>query len=103
MSLPSILARILACKRDEVEEAKRGRPLETLASAIAAASPTRDLARALRRADGQPVRVIAEIKRASPSKGVLRDPFEPAAIAADYAANGATCLLNGWIWPPLGN
>lgn len=88
-----ILNRILATKRREVETLLGRLPRPALEQAAAAAPPLRDFVAALRSriAAGRPA-VIAEVKKASPSRGVLREPFEPAAIAADYAANGATCL-----------
>jgi indole-3-glycerol phosphate synthase len=91
-----ILARIVAVKHEEVEAARRRR---SLAAVRAEAEDARDgqgprgFARALRDkvAAGRPA-VIAEIKKASPSKGLLREPFDPPAIAASYAAHGAACL-----------
>jgi indole-3-glycerol phosphate synthase len=88
-----ILARILTTKAEEVIAAQVGRPLETLAREARDAIPPRGFAAALRdRIGSGRAAVIAEIKRASPSKGVLRPHFEPAAIAASYARAGATCL-----------
>jgi indole-3-glycerol phosphate synthase len=88
-----ILARILATKRDEVAAGKRARPPQEIAAAARAMPPPRDFAGALRaKIDaGQPA-VIAEIKKASPSRGVLRPDFDPASIAASYARGGAACL-----------
>jgi indole-3-glycerol phosphate synthase len=88
-----ILARILATKRDEVAAGKRTRPPQQIAAAARAMPPPRDFAGALRaKIDaGQPA-VIAEIKKASPSRGVLRPDFDPASIAASYARGGAACL-----------
>jgi len=88
-----ILTRILASKAKEVAAARASKPLPALREAARAAAPVRDFAGALRRpiAAGQPA-VIAEIKKASPSRGVLRPIFEPAAIAARYEAGGAACL-----------
>ena len=89
----TVLDRILDKKREEVEHAKRVRSIVDLEAGAAAAPPTRGFVAALRsRIDsGQPA-VIAEAKRASPSKGLLREPYDPAAIAAAYAAGGAACL-----------
>jgi indole-3-glycerol phosphate synthase len=88
-----ILARILTTKAEEVIAAQVGRPLETIAREARDAIPPRGFAAALRdRIGSGRAAVIAEIKRASPSKGVLRPQFEPAAIAASYARAGATCL-----------
>ena len=88
-----ILARIVADKAEEVIAAQLARPYDELAAAACAAPPPRGFARAIeaRIAAGRPA-VIAEIKRASPSKGVLRESFDPPAIAASYERAGATCL-----------
>ena len=90
---PDVLRRILARKREEVADRSTRTPLATLRARAADAPPTRGFERALRArvASGQAA-VIAEIKKASPSKGVLREHFDPAAIAASYAAGGATAL-----------
>ena len=91
--MSDILNQILARKAEEVARAKRERPLERLRDAARGAPPARDFVGALRAkiADGEAA-VIAEIKKASPSKGLLRADFDPAAIAASYAAHGAACL-----------
>jgi indole-3-glycerol phosphate synthase len=91
-----ILERILAVKAGEVAAAQALRPLAAIradAEALAHSGSCRDFVGALsgRIAAGQPA-VIAEIKKASPSKGVIRADFRPADIAADYAAHGAACL-----------
>jgi indole-3-glycerol phosphate synthase len=88
-----ILQKILATKRREVEAARAAVPLEALERMAREASPPRGFARALqaRVAAGKPA-VIAEIKRASPSKGLIRADFDPARIAASYEAHGAACL-----------
>jgi indole-3-glycerol phosphate synthase len=91
-----ILARIVAVKHEEVEAARRRRSLAALRAEAEDAGDgrgARGFARALRDrvAAGRPA-VIAEIKKASPSKGLLREPFDPPAIAASYAAHGAACL-----------
>jgi len=91
--MSDILQRILATKADEVAAARRARPESELLAAARAAGPIRDFAAALRAkiAAGRSA-VIAEIKKASPSKGVLRPIFDPPAIAARYEAGGAACL-----------
>lgn len=91
--MSDILDRILATKRREVAAANAAVPRAEIERLAAAASPPRGFAAALRRrvAAGKPA-VIAEIKRASPSKGLIRADFDPARIAASYEANGAACL-----------
>ncbi|OIQ96525.1 indole-3-glycerol phosphate synthase [mine drainage metagenome] len=91
--MSDILKKILAVKREEVAAAKAEKPLAELMAEAQAQPPSRDFLGAIRAriAAGQPA-VIAEIKRASPSKGLLRPDFEPATIAADYEAHGAACL-----------
>jgi indole-3-glycerol phosphate synthase len=91
--MADILERILATKRDEVAASVRARPAgEVVAAARAVAAP-RDFAGALRAKifAGRPA-VIAEIKKASPSRGLLRSDFDPPAIAASYERGGAACL-----------
>ncbi len=91
--MSDILERILATKRREVAQARAVRPLELLRRDAEQRGGQRDFVGAMRRklAANQPA-VIAEIKKASPSKGVLRADFDPAAIARSYAENGAACL-----------
>ena len=93
MSGAGILQRILAAKAEEVRERSAARPLNRLRGELEAIDPPRDFLGALQAAAeaGKPA-VIAEIKKASPSKGVLRPEFDPAAIARSYAAAGASCL-----------
>jgi indole-3-glycerol phosphate synthase len=88
-----ILARILATKAKEVAASLKAKPRDAVREEALAASPVRDFVGALRAriAAGQAA-VIAEIKKASPSRGVLRPIFDPPAIAARYQAGGATCL-----------
>ena len=88
----SILDRILATKRIEVAQAKLQRPVAGLLQQVRQAPAPRGLAAALRRKPGQPVRVLAEIKRASPSAGPIRPGADPAAIAQAYAGGGAAAL-----------
>ncbi|OPZ15677.1 MAG: Indole-3-glycerol phosphate synthase [candidate division BRC1 bacterium ADurb.BinA364] len=89
-SLPNILERILARKRIEVAEAKARLPLEDVLRQASAAPPPRDFAAALRGCAD--MAVIAEVKKASPSKGIIRADFDPAAIARAYEAHGATAV-----------
>ena len=88
----SILAEILATKRGEVDAAKRARPRSALEAACLDVGPTRGFADALARPPGAPLRVIGEVKRASPSAGPIRPDADPAEIARDYQRGGATCL-----------
>jgi indole-3-glycerol phosphate synthase len=93
MSRADILQRIIADKSEEVIAAQVARPFAEVDAAARAAPPVRDFEAAVRRAlAAGRAAVIAEIKKASPSKGVLREVFEPAAIARSYEAGGATCL-----------
>lgn len=91
--MPDILHRILARKAEEVAERKRHRSLDDLAAMIADLEPTRGFVAAIdaKLHDGQPA-VIAEIKKASPSKGLIRADFNPAEIARSYEQGGAACL-----------
>jgi indole-3-glycerol phosphate synthase len=91
--MSDILERIVAVKRDEVAAAKAQCGAAAMRRTAQAQPPARDFVGALRAKIGlgQPA-VIAEIKKASPSKGVLREDFVPAEIAASYARHGAACL-----------
>lgn len=88
-----VLDRILAAKRQEVHHARLRTPLDEIQRRAAQATPPRGFEKALRAkiAAGKPA-VIAEIKRASPSKGPIRADLDPARIAASYEAHGAACL-----------
>ena len=93
MSVPTILQNIVARKHEEVAERLQQCSLAELEQLAAAASPARGFAKAIQdAAAAQRPGVIAEIKKASPSKGVLREDFRPAEIAASYEAGGAVCL-----------
>jgi len=90
---PTILRRIIDRKQEEIDERKRRASLADLRARAADQPPARGFAAAMRRRiEQQQPAVIAEIKKASPSKGVLRDPFCPEEIAADYEGSGAACL-----------
>ncbi|MGD9659687.1 MAG: indole-3-glycerol phosphate synthase TrpC [Porticoccaceae bacterium] len=93
MNAPTILKNIIARKFAEVAERSAAVPVEQLKSQLASAPAVRGFASAIKRsvAQGKPA-VIAEVKKASPSKGVIRDHFVPAEIAASYEKGGATCL-----------
>ena len=90
---PDVLQRILARKADEVAQRSARLPRIELAARLRDAPPVRGFAAAIesRIAAGGPA-VIAEVKKASPSKGVIRADFDPAAIARSYEAGGAACL-----------
>jgi indole-3-glycerol phosphate synthase len=91
--MSDILKKILAVKAQEVAAAKPVKPLPQVRAEAEQAPAARDFVGAIRTkiAAGKPA-VIAEIKKASPSKGVLREDFRPAEIATSYASNGAACL-----------
>ncbi len=90
---PDILKKILYRKRQEIDESTRVLPLERLREKCSGASPVRGFADAIEAKihEGRPG-VIAEIKKASPSKGVIREDFRPAEIAESYENGGAACL-----------
>ncbi len=88
--METILDRIVAAKRQEVARAKERTPETELAKRIVTAPPTRDFRAALLRDPS--IGVIGEIKKASPSAGVLRGDFDPLALAREYESAGADCL-----------
>lgn len=90
---PTILDRILTRKREEIAERKAKVSQSALEATCKTLDPCRGFVAALQKQIGhkRPA-VIAEIKKASPSKGLIRKNFDPAEIAVSYAANGATCL-----------
>ena len=101
--VPAVLRDILQRKREEVAQRRRERPLASLESAMTEESSARGFAQAIQTAMrgasteaatqvGARSAVIAEVKKASPSKGVIREDFDPPQIAASYQRGGATCL-----------
>ena len=92
-SPPDILRKILDRKQQEIAERSARTPIDDMRVLAGDADPVRGFIASIERKieDGQ-AGVIAEIKKASPSKGVLRESFDPASIAVSYAANGAACL-----------
>ncbi len=88
--MPTILDKIVATKGAEIAAAKASCPEQKLREAVRVAPPVRDFFAALAASEG--VALIAEIKKASPSAGVIREDFDPVAIARIYAEHGATCL-----------
>lgn len=88
--MTDILEKIIAQKHQDIAEAKSRRSQAELQAHLADAPPVRDFVAALRQADE--MGLIAEVKKASPSAGIIRTDFEPIAIAQTYAENGANCL-----------
>jgi len=88
--MTTILDEILVTKRREIAAAKAVRPESSLVEQLASAPPVRDFFAAL--AAPGPIKLIAEVKKASPSKGVIRADFDPVSIAQTYERHGASCL-----------
>ena len=91
--MSDILTRIEAYKREEIAAAKRARPLASVEALAKAAPAPRGFVRAIRdKLAGGEYALIAEVKKASPSRGLIRADFDPIAIARIYQAHGAACL-----------
>ncbi len=96
LPMPTILDKIVDVKRGEIARAKQAKPLAELRAALPDAPPVRDFLAPLAAdrpgADGGPIKLIAEVKKASPSAGLIREDFDPVRIAQTYADHGASCL-----------
>jgi indole-3-glycerol phosphate synthase len=90
LSMATILDKIVATKRAEIERAKSAVPESELRARLADAPTVRNFFTPL--AAGGPIRLIAEVKKASPSAGIIRVDFDPVAIARVYEAHGASCI-----------
>jgi indole-3-glycerol phosphate synthase len=87
--MSEFLATIAGHVRQEVARRRKQMPPSALEERALYRAPTRGFAQSL---SGERRRIIAEVKRASPSKGIIRDPFDPVALAADYASHGASAI-----------
>ncbi|WP_315789593.1 indole-3-glycerol phosphate synthase TrpC [Fischerella sp. JS2] len=87
----NILEKIVWQKEEEVDQMREKQPLQELQKQALTAPPTRDFVAALRDAKTKPA-LIAEVKKASPSKGLIREDFDPVAIALQYQQGGASCI-----------
>ncbi len=88
----SILQEIVRNRREQIKEQKSRTPLKELKGMADDAPPVRDFLQAIRRPPGQRIRFIAELKKASPSKGLIRGNFQPVEIAKIYEENGASAI-----------
>ncbi len=88
----NFLQRIVTAKRDEIAERKKATPLKALEALLAYSPSVRPFAAGLKRKGGEPLRLIAELKKASPSKGVFRDDFDAEAILRAYERSPASSL-----------
>lgn len=88
--MTTVLDRIVASKREEIALVKKRRDMDSLKASVGSALPTRDFLAALRGHDS--MRLIAEVKKASPSKGLIRPNFQPVDIAVEYEAGGAAAI-----------
>lgn len=88
--MPTILDKIVTTKRGEIERAKAALPEVEVKARVADAPPVRNFFTPL--GAGPPIRLIAEVKKASPSAGLIRADFDPVAIAKIYEAHGASCI-----------
>lgn len=92
MPEPTVLNTIIAYKHRELQERQSRLPLTEMAAHAREAAPPRDFLAALQTPKVGPVTLIAEVKKASPSAGIIRADFDPVAVAKAYADNGASCL-----------
>lgn len=88
----NILEKILEVKREEIEERKKQVPLKVLQERLAETQKVRPFAKAIKRHEKEPIRLIAELKKASPSKGIFRDEFNAEAILWAYEQSPASAL-----------
>ncbi|HID81903.1 MAG TPA: indole-3-glycerol phosphate synthase TrpC [Thiotrichales bacterium] len=90
---PDILIKILRRKREEIAERSKNKPIDILIEQVKTADPVRGFIASMeKKINAGELAVIAEIKKASPSKGLLRENFNPSEIAKSYAQAGAACL-----------